>query len=76
MFYTTQPIEEPGSPRDLIATYEQIGGETQIMFSSDYPHWDFDNPLIILPGQTAASLKRRILRENALALYGPRLALS
>lgn len=73
MFYTTQPIEEPASPRDLIATYEQIGAETQVMFSSDYPHWDFDNPLVILPGSTAAALKRRILRENALALYGPRL---
>jgi predicted TIM-barrel fold metal-dependent hydrolase len=73
MFYTTQPIEEPGSPRDLIQTYEQIGGQTQIMFSSDYPHWDFDNPFVILPGSTAADLKRRILRENAMALYGHRL---
>ncbi len=73
MFYTTQPIEEPSSPRDLIATYEQIGADTQVMFSSDYPHWDFDNPLVILPGATAASLKRRILRENALALYKHRL---
>lgn len=75
MFYTTQPIEEPRSPRDLMETYRQIGGETQIMFSSDYPHWDFDNPSVILPGRTAASLKRRILRDNALALYGPRLGL-
>ncbi|HSI85609.1 MAG: amidohydrolase family protein [Candidatus Methylacidiphilales bacterium] len=72
MFYTTQPIEEPDSTRDLLATYEQIG-ESQIMFSSDYPHWDFDNPLSILPGNTAAALKRRILRDNALALYGRRL---
>jgi len=75
MFYTTQPIEEPRSPRDLIATYEQISGDTQILFSSDYPHWDFDNPFTILPGQTAASLKKRILRDSALALYGKRLAL-
>ena len=73
MFYTTQPIEEPSSPRDLIQTYEAIGGKTQIVFSSDYPHWDFDNPFTIMPGQTAAELKRRVLRENALALYGPRL---
>jgi predicted TIM-barrel fold metal-dependent hydrolase len=68
MFYTTQPIEEPGSPKDLIQTYAQIGGETQIMFSSDSPHWDFDNPFVILPGSTAADLKRRILRDNAMAL--------
>jgi predicted TIM-barrel fold metal-dependent hydrolase len=43
------------------------------MFSSDYPHWDFDNPFVILPGSTAADLKRRILRDNAMALYGHRL---
>jgi predicted TIM-barrel fold metal-dependent hydrolase len=73
MFFTTQPIEEPTSPKDLIETYLQMGGETQIMFSSDYPHWDFDNPFTILPGKTTANLKRRILRENALALYGQRL---
>lgn len=75
MFYTTQPIEEPSSARDLIQTYEAIGGESQIMFSSDYPHWDFDNPFFILPGQANAELKRRILRDNALALYGPRLGI-
>jgi len=75
MFFTTQPIEEPAAERDLVATYEQIGGATQIMFSSDYPHWDFDNPLVILPARANAPLKRRILRENALALYGRRLGL-
>ena len=73
-FYTTQPIEEPASHSDLLHTYELIGGRSQIMFSSDYPHWDFDDPFKILPGSTAADLKRRILRENALDLYGPRMA--
>jgi len=73
LFYTTQPIEEPLSPRDLLHTYELIGGHSQIMFSSDYPHWDFDDPFKILPGATAAPLKRRILRENALDLFRHRL---
>jgi len=73
LFYTTQPIEEPLSPRDLLHTYEQIGGYSQIMFSSDYPHWDFDDPFKILPGSAAADLKRRILRENALDLYRHRM---
>ena len=73
MFYTTQPIEEPADDRDLIETYRRVGGETQILFSSDYPHWDFDNPFTILPGRTTADLKRRILRDSALALYGHRL---
>lgn len=73
-FYTTQPIEEPTSSRDLLHLYELVGGETQIMFSSDFPHWDFDDPFKILPGQTAAGLKRRILRDNARQLFAKKLA--
>lgn len=72
-FYTTQPIEEPSSNRDLLSVYEQLGGETQILFSSDFPHWDFDNPFKILPGETAAPLKRRILWENARALFAKKV---
>ena len=73
-FYSTQPIEEPESSADLLHLYEQIGGQTQIMFSSDFPHWDFDDPFKILPGKTAADMKRRILRENARRLYAKKLA--
>lgn len=73
MFYTTQPIEEPVSEADLLHTYELIGAHSQVMFSSDYPHWDFDNPFHILPGRTAAALKRRILRENALDLFAAKV---
>ena len=75
LFYTTQPIEEPKDTRDLVQTFHAVNGNSQIMFSSDYPHWDFDNPVVILPGRDNADLKRRILRENALALYGQRLGL-
>jgi predicted TIM-barrel fold metal-dependent hydrolase len=73
-FFTTQPIEEPESSADLLHLYEQIGGASQIMFSSDFPHWDFDDPFKILPGKTAADMKRRILRENARRLYAKKLA--
>ncbi len=73
-FYTTQPIEEPASTGDLLHLYELVGGKTQIMFSSDFPHWDFDNPFKILPGKAAADLKRRILRESARQLFGCKLA--
>lgn len=75
LFYTTQPIEEPTKTSNLVQTYHAVNGGSQIMFSSDYPHWDFDNPIVILPGRDNADLKRRILRENALALYRNRLGL-
>jgi predicted TIM-barrel fold metal-dependent hydrolase len=39
------------------------------LFSSDYPHWDFDNPRIALP-TLSQDWKDRILWRNAAELYG------
>ena len=40
---TTQPMEEAEDPEHLIDVMNWIGLD-RIMFSSDYPHWDFDDP--------------------------------
>ncbi|TBL74565.1 amidohydrolase family protein [Paenibacillus thalictri] len=66
---TTQPIEEPGNPEDLLHILRMIEAEKTVMFSSDYPHWDFDNPQMALPPMPR-DLKRRILSETAMELYG------
>jgi uncharacterized protein len=69
-FYTTQPIEL-GDLEALECTMRMINAETQLLFSSDYPHWDFDLPSTIydLPFLTETQ-KRRILGENARQLFG------
>jgi predicted TIM-barrel fold metal-dependent hydrolase len=41
---TTQPLERPARINDLRAVIELIGPE-MLLFATDYPHWDFDNPL-------------------------------
>ncbi len=28
-------------------TFDMINAKTQLMYSSDYPHWDFDVPAVI-----------------------------
>jgi predicted TIM-barrel fold metal-dependent hydrolase len=66
---TTQPTEEPDDPRHLLQIFEMIGAPEMILFSSDYPHWDFDNPRIALPA-VPAEWKERILWRNAAELYG------
>ena len=69
IWVTTQPIEEPERPEDLLATCEWIGWD-RIMFSTDYPHWDFDDPTRALRVRLPAADRARIFGGNAMALYG------
>ncbi|MBP1994295.1 amidohydrolase family protein [Paenibacillus eucommiae] len=65
---TTQPIEEPDDPEQLLQILKMIDAEKTVMFSSDYPHWDFDNPRMALPPMPKP-LKQRILAGTAMDLY-------
>ena len=66
MFYSSQPMEMVNNREALELTFKMINAETQLMYSSDYPHWDMDLPSTIydLPflGDQA---KRNILGGNA-----------
>ena len=43
MYYSSQPMET--TDMDLLAaTFRAIRAETQLLYSSDWPHWDFDLP--------------------------------
>jgi predicted TIM-barrel fold metal-dependent hydrolase len=66
---TTQPTEEPEDPRHLLQIFEMIGAPEMILFSSDYPHWDFDSPRVALPA-LSAEWRERIFWKNAAELYG------
>jgi len=70
MWFATQPIEEPDNPKDLVATIDLIGGPERILFASDWPHHDFDHPRAIMKLPMPAAAKRKIMGENALALFG------
>jgi hypothetical protein len=69
MFFTSQPLEVT-IPHMLEATFKAIHAETQLMYSSDWPHWDFDVPSQIasLPFLSEQA-KRNILGENARKLF-------
>jgi predicted TIM-barrel fold metal-dependent hydrolase len=45
----------------------------RIIFSTDYPHWDFDAPGQALPRALAPDVRAAILGENAVRLYGLRV---
>lgn len=65
---STQPIEEPPNPSDLRTVFEMIHADKTIIFSSDYPHWDGDDPNHILGG-LPDDMKERIFWGNAAELY-------
>ena len=69
MFYTSQPMERTNM-KLLEATFDAIHAETQLLFASDWPHWDFDVPgkLAGLPFLSEQA-KRNILGENARKLF-------
>ncbi|MEU6641539.1 amidohydrolase family protein [Saccharomonospora sp. NPDC046836] len=70
-WFTTQPIEEPEDPRHLTAALEHTGMTDRIVFSSDYPHWDFDSPAMALAA-LPAPLRQAIMTTNGQRLYGSR----
>lgn len=42
-YFSSQPVGEPDDPADLQTLIDLIGPDS-LMFSTDYPHWDFDHP--------------------------------
>ena len=71
-YFSTQPIEEPDNHDHLLQTLAMLHANRTVVFASDYPHWDFDNPMTAF-AFFPPDLKRRIFVDNALEMYGPRL---
>lgn len=70
--FTTQPFIEPKHKRLLAPALEMVEAERTLMFSSDYPHWDYDDPARALSG-VSPELRRRICVETPQAVFGDRL---
>ena len=71
-YFATQPMEEPESFEEfpvLLGQFEDTIGPDHLMYSSDYPHWDFDSPYESVPQSLPIEQRRRILGENASKFY-------
>lgn len=68
-FYSTQPMETTNL-KALEYTMELMDAENTLLYSSDWPHWDFDPPasIVSLPFLSERA-KRNILGENARKLF-------
>ena len=66
--FTTQPVEKM-TQRQFTSWIEDTRGESMLMFSSDYPHYDSDEQDEALPPGIPAELEAKIMGGNALATY-------
>jgi predicted TIM-barrel fold metal-dependent hydrolase len=69
MYYSSQPMEIQDREA-LECTFRMINAETQLLYASDYPHWDFDLPSTIydLPF-ISEKAKHNILGGTAARLF-------
>jgi predicted TIM-barrel fold metal-dependent hydrolase len=69
--FTMQPIDAADEADAIARLVDHIKSDQLFLFSTDYPHWQFDGDDALPPG-LPSELSRKILSENALATY-PRL---
>src|SRR5262249_21974081 len=70
--FTLQPLDlPPDDPQALARIFEHVGGDHLLLFSTDYPHWQFEGDNVLPQGLPAGTL-RKLLVDNPLEAY-PRL---
>jgi predicted TIM-barrel fold metal-dependent hydrolase len=65
---TLQPVDAPPDSDQLLRMIDHMGSDRLLLFSTDYPHWQFDGT-DAMPAGLSPDLTRRILVDNALETY-------
>lgn len=68
VWLTTQPVEEPPRSSQLDDILRWVGMD-RLLFSTDYPHWDFDHPDYAFRLPLPAEERAMLLRDNAVRLF-------
>lgn len=69
--FTLQPFDGPPDAATVMRVMEHIGSDEVLLFSTDYPHWQFDG-LEAIPAGLDPGLAQKIMADNPLRTY-PRL---
>ncbi len=67
--FGSQPMEDPDDPEALLQIVKWMDGDKTLMFASDHPHWDFDDPGVAF-ATFPADLRHRIMVDNARETFG------
>jgi hypothetical protein len=66
--FSLQPFDGPAEPADVERLFTLIDSDELLLFSTDYPHWQFEGTAA-LPAGLSPALVRRITLDNPLATY-------
>jgi predicted TIM-barrel fold metal-dependent hydrolase len=66
--FTVQPIDAADEGEAILRLADHMKSDELFLFSTDYPHWQFDGEAA-LPDGLPDALFRKIASENALATY-------
>jgi predicted TIM-barrel fold metal-dependent hydrolase len=70
--FTTQPFFEPRNHKHIAQMFEMFNAERTLMFATDYPHWNSEEPVLV-EKLIPEAIRQRVLVENAIETYGDRL---
>ena len=65
---TLQPFDAPANPDLVERAVAHLRSEDMLLYSSDFPHWQFDGDDPV-PAGIPDALRRKILVENPIATY-------
>jgi predicted TIM-barrel fold metal-dependent hydrolase len=65
---TLQPIDAPPRADDFTKLMDHMGSDELLLFSTDYPHWQFDGDAV-LPEALGPELTRKITVDNPRKTY-------
>lgn len=65
---TLQPFDAPPDAASVTRLMEHLGSEEMLLFSTDYPHWQFDGQSAWPEGLSPA-LRQKIMADNPLRTY-------
>jgi uncharacterized protein len=66
--FTLQPVDAPVDTKTFSRLVDHLGSDSLLLFSTDYPHWQFDGE-DALPDGISDALVRKILIDNPRETY-------
>jgi predicted TIM-barrel fold metal-dependent hydrolase len=72
--FTSQPADECPTAEWVSVILDQIAADQTMLFATDYPHWDADEPDVVFRG-VDPERHERIYWQNAVETFGSRLRL-